>query len=159
MSSTSTALFRRIPRSTAILQPRPLHVLNRPSILTLRLASSPFLSTAFFSTHGAAMSPADTQDQGTSTSGISEWKKRAPYKVHDKDSGFEVKYEANCHCGKVKYELGREKPLDSKLCHCTTCQVQHGMSYPYSLIDVLYFYLSIHSSIQITIFLISGPSL
>ncbi|KAF2798861.1 hypothetical protein K505DRAFT_224066, partial [Melanomma pulvis-pyrius CBS 109.77] len=74
------------------------------------------------------------QDQGTSTSGISEWKKRAPYKVHDKDSGFEVKYEANCHCGKVKYELGREKPLDSKLCHCTTCQVQHAAPFQWAAI-------------------------
>ena len=58
--------------------------------------------------------------------GINEWKKRAPYKVHDKDEDFKVRYEASCHCGKVKYQLSREEPLDSKLCHCTTCQTQHG---------------------------------
>jgi hypothetical protein len=67
------------------------------------------------------------QSRGQSTTGISEWKQRAPYKVHDKNENFDVKYEANCHCGKVKYQLSRREPLDSKLCHCTTCQTQHGM--------------------------------
>ena len=66
------------------------------------------------------------QSRGESTTGISEWKTRAPYKVHDKNEDFDVKYEANCHCGKVKYQLSRREPLDSKLCHCTTCQTQHG---------------------------------
>ena len=54
------------------------------------------------------------------------WKVRAPYKIHDPQEGFKVRYEASCHCGKVKYQLSREEPLDSKLCHCTTCQTQHG---------------------------------
>jgi hypothetical protein len=66
------------------------------------------------------------QSRGESTSGISEWKQRPPYRVHDKQADFDVKYEANCHCGKVKYQLSRREPLDSKLCHCTTCQTQHG---------------------------------
>jgi hypothetical protein len=67
------------------------------------------------------------QSRGESTTGISEWKQRPPYRVHDKAEDFDVKYEANCHCGKVKYQLSRREPLDSKLCHCTTCQTQHGM--------------------------------
>ena len=66
------------------------------------------------------------QSRGEETEGMSEWKKRAPYRVHEPNEHFDVKYEANCHCGKVKYQLSREEPLDSKLCHCTTCQTQHG---------------------------------
>lgn len=64
------------------------------------------------------------------TEGVSEWKKRPPYLIHDQNENFPVKYEANCHCGRVKYQLSREEPLDSKLCHCTTCQTQHGTSIP-----------------------------
>jgi hypothetical protein len=57
-----------------------------------------------------------------------EWKFRAPYKVHENEDGFKALYEASCHCGKVKYQLSREEPLDAKYCHCTTCQVLHGSS-------------------------------
>lgn len=71
------------------------------------------------------------QDQGREqhAEGKNEWKKRPPYRVHEPDEHFDVKYEANCHCGRVKYQLSREEPLDSKLCHCTTCQTQHGMKH------------------------------
>ena len=55
-----------------------------------------------------------------------QWKFRAPYRVHEPNEGFKARYDASCHCGKVKYQLSREEPLDSKLCHCTTCQTQHG---------------------------------
>lgn len=55
-----------------------------------------------------------------------EWKFKEPYKIHDKGSDFKALYEGECHCGKVKYELSREKPLDAKYCHCTTCQTLHG---------------------------------
>lgn len=58
---------------------------------------------------------------------VPQWKQRAPYRIHEKNEGFKALYEAACHCGKVRYQLSREKPLDSKLCHCTTCQTQHGM--------------------------------
>lgn len=62
-----------------------------------------------------------------------EWKFRAPYKVHSKenDGDFKALYEGSCHCGRVQYQLSREKPLDAKYCHCTTCQVLHGMSPPF----------------------------
>ena len=56
-----------------------------------------------------------------------EWKHREPYRIHDKQENFEVKWNGSCHCGKVKYELSREKPLASKYCHCTTCQRLHGV--------------------------------
>lgn len=58
---------------------------------------------------------------------VEDWQKRAPYKIHEPNENFNARYEASCHCGKVKYQLSREEPLDSKLCHCTTCQTQHGM--------------------------------
>jgi len=62
------------------------------------------------------------------------WKTKAPYKVHDPQDHFKVRYEASCHCGKVKYQLSREEPLDSKLCHCTTCQTQHAAPFQWAAI-------------------------
>lgn len=66
----------------------------------------------------------------TDEHGMEEWKKQAPYKIHhnktENGEDFKVRYDASCHCGKVEYQLSREKPLASKMCHCTTCQTQHG---------------------------------
>jgi hypothetical protein len=58
------------------------------------------------------------------------WKERATYSIRNSDENAHCIYEARCHCGKVKYQLSREIPLDSKLCHCTTCQTQHGLWLP-----------------------------
>lgn len=55
-----------------------------------------------------------------------EWKFREPYKVHENDPNFKALYEGSCHCGRIQYQLSREKPLDAKYCHCSTCQVLHG---------------------------------
>lgn len=66
------------------------------------------------------------QCRGESTEGISEWKKRAPYLVHDSNDDFKALYHGSCHCEKVQFQVSREEPLGSKLCHCTTCQTQHG---------------------------------
>ncbi|CAG8961415.1 hypothetical protein HYFRA_00013363 [Hymenoscyphus fraxineus] len=63
-----------------------------------------------------------------------EWKFRAPYKVHENNEGFKAYYQGGCHCGRVKYQLGREKPLRSKYCHCTTCQVLHGAPFQWAAI-------------------------
>ena len=52
------------------------------------------------------------------------WKYEAPYRVHEPSENFDAKYEASCHCGQVKYQLCREAPLDSKMCHCRDCQVR-----------------------------------
>ena len=59
---------------------------------------------------------------GDSIEGKHEWKLRAPYRFHEPNEHFNARYEAGCHCGKVKYQLSRDEPLDSKLCHCTTCE-------------------------------------
>ncbi|CAD6568069.1 MAG: hypothetical protein ASARMPRED_001401 [Alectoria sarmentosa] len=64
----------------------------------------------------------DNGDEGNTEGEFNEWKHRAPYKVHDNDPNFHARYEASCHCGKVRYQLSREKPLDSKYCHCAPFQ-------------------------------------
>ena len=73
----------------------------------------------------------------TATMGEDEWKLRAPYRIHEEDDGFQTRYEASCHCGRVKYQLSREKPLDAKYCHCTTCQTLHGWSGKFYLIPAI----------------------
>lgn len=56
-----------------------------------------------------------------------EWKHREPYRIHYDDEDFPVKWRGSCHCGKVTYQLSRDRPLASKYCHCTTCQRLHGV--------------------------------
>ncbi|KAF2096294.1 hypothetical protein NA57DRAFT_43809 [Rhizodiscina lignyota] len=68
------------------------------------------------------------------THGANEWKKRAPYRAHEPNEHFDAKLEGNCHCGRVKFQLSREEPLDSKLCHCTTCQTQHAAPFQWAAI-------------------------
>ncbi|TGO70651.1 hypothetical protein BELL_0690g00050 [Botrytis elliptica] len=63
-----------------------------------------------------------------------EWKFRVPYKVHENAEDFKVLYEGGCHCGRVKYQLSRERPLSAKFCHCTTCQVLHGAPFQWAAI-------------------------
>jgi hypothetical protein len=75
-------------------------------------------------TYATKMSPEEQQQEDKT--GLNDWKTKAPYKIHESNEHFKARYEAACHCGKVEYELSREEPLDSKLCHCTTCQTQHG---------------------------------
>jgi len=65
---------------------------------------------------------------------MDEWKKKAPYRIHESDEHFNARYEGSCHCGRVKYQLSREKPLDAKYCHCTTCQVIHGAPFQWAAI-------------------------
>ncbi|MCJ1441077.1 MAG: hypothetical protein MMC23_001563 [Stictis urceolatum] len=62
-----------------------------------------------------------------------EWKHQAPYKIQEEGS-FSPKYEASCHCGKVQFQLSREKPLDAKYCHCLTCQRLHGAPFQWAAI-------------------------
>ncbi|KZV68838.1 hypothetical protein PENSPDRAFT_581773 [Peniophora sp. CONT] len=69
-----------------------------------------------------------------STEGKHEWKTRPPYRIHESNDKFDVKYEANCHCERVHYQLSRAEPLDSKLCHCTTCQTQHAAPFQWAAI-------------------------
>ncbi|KAK3047845.1 hypothetical protein LTR09_010820 [Extremus antarcticus] len=62
------------------------------------------------------------------------WKYREPYMVHERDEEFKAIYDGSCHCGEVKFQLSREYPLASKLCHCTTCQKQHAAPFQWAAI-------------------------
>lgn len=76
----------------------------------------------------AADDPHQFQAGSTTHRAEDQWKHKAPYRVHGDNEKFDVKWEGKCHCGKVKYQLSREKPLAAKYCHCTTCQRLHGVS-------------------------------
>ncbi|KAI4176516.1 MAG: hypothetical protein LQ346_007879 [Caloplaca aetnensis] len=76
----------------------------------------------------------DNGDEGSTEGELNEWKHRAPYRVHHKNEHFNARYEGSCHCGKVTYQLSREKPLDAKYCHCTTCQKIHGAPFQWAAI-------------------------
>lgn len=91
------------------------------------------------------------------------WKHRAPYRIHsaspsssshgkegddddnddetagddqqeDNDEPFSVKWRGQCHCGRVRYQLGRDRPLSSKYCHCTTCQRLHAAPFQWAAV-------------------------
>ena len=122
MSIRLLSLHRALP-STSHSFSKTSFTLSRLSQLNFHMASSPQRQNGNNSGENG-----DNGDQGGMDGEQNEWKYRAPYKVHDNDPNFHVRYEASCHCGKVQYQLSREKPLDSKYCHCTTCQKLHGMS-------------------------------
>ncbi|KAL2755733.1 hypothetical protein ACRALDRAFT_1071051 [Sodiomyces alcalophilus JCM 7366] len=67
-----------------------------------------------------------------------EWQTRPPYtdprQREASGQSFVKKIEGTCHCGKVKYWLSRDKPLGSKYCHCTDCQVMHGAPFQWAAI-------------------------
>ncbi|KIW93339.1 uncharacterized protein Z519_05944 [Cladophialophora bantiana CBS 173.52] len=63
-----------------------------------------------------------------------EWKHREPYRIHSNNEEFPVQWEGHCHCGKVTYQLSRDKPLAAKYCHCTTCQRLHGAPFQWAAI-------------------------
>lgn len=55
---------------------------------------------------------------------------RPPYLSPLERDSFSIKLTASCHCGRVKYHLCEDEPLDSKFCHCRGCQVIHGKISP-----------------------------
>ena len=129
--------------------PRSFHSLSKPTqfILTSHKLSptSPTLfginklqsqiSTRTMAEHASTYrANGDNGDDGSTEGEHNQWKFRAPYKVHDNDPNFHARYQASCHCGKIRYQLSREKPLDSKYCHCTTCQKLHGTEQPFSML-------------------------
>lgn len=99
---------------------------------------SPSKSNDNKSTNGSKKSSSEPhQHQASSTvhRPEDEWKHRAPYRIHDpSEEDFDVKWRGNCHCGRVKYQLSRERPLASKYCHCTTCQRLHGAPFQWAAI-------------------------
>lgn len=47
---------------------------------------------------------------------------------------FKRVYTGSCFCEKVKFEISREHPLDTKYCHCKGCQVLHGAPFQWAAI-------------------------
>lgn len=127
--------------ATASLSTSQRNWSSKPSIMTAKrsLSSSPKSDSQDKSNKQAKMSDGQAENGGSGEqahqyqAGDSthreedQWKFKAPYKIHDDGNGFEAKWKGKCHCGKVQYELSREKPLASKYCHCTTCQRLHGV--------------------------------
>ncbi|KIM99525.1 hypothetical protein OIDMADRAFT_19664 [Oidiodendron maius Zn] len=62
------------------------------------------------------------------------WKSQAPYKQPSKEPPFTAVHIGHCHCGRIKFQIGRDAPLDAKLCHCRTCQVLHGAPFQWAAI-------------------------
>jgi hypothetical protein len=62
------------------------------------------------------------------------WKDDPPYRVHTPSDNFIPRYTAQCHCGRVQYQLRCEAPVDAKYCHCTTCQRLHGAPFQWAAI-------------------------
>lgn len=60
---------------------------------------------------------------------------RPPY-ARDPKKEFKKIYDGACFCGKVKFELGREKPLAAKFCHCGVCQLLHGAPFQWVIPSV-----------------------
>ncbi|ROW01278.1 hypothetical protein VMCG_05876 [Cytospora schulzeri] len=82
-----------------------------------------------------AAEPHQHQASSTTHRSEDEWKHNAPYRIHhESKEGFEVKWRGECHCGRIKYELSRDRPLASKYCHCTTCQRLHGAPFQWAAI-------------------------
>jgi hypothetical protein len=109
----------RLPSCSTSLQIRPLFPSKPFSIMAPKKSDS----------NGNGDEEMHQQQSGNRTDRKEdEWKHREPYKIHGDDEGFDVKWKGKCHCGKVQYQLSREKPLASKFCHCTTCQRLHGVS-------------------------------
>ncbi|MCJ1246851.1 hypothetical protein MMC30_004060 [Trapelia coarctata] len=75
-----------------------------------------------------------TKGNGDGDKNIDEWKTRVPYRIHEKNEDFEAIYEASCHCGRVRYQLSKDRPLDAKYCHCSTCQRLHGAPFQWAAI-------------------------
>jgi len=48
--------------------------------------------------------------------------------------GSEPVYSAECHCGRIKFQVLVKDPLDAKYCHCRTCQSLHGAPFQWAAI-------------------------
>ena len=109
---SKTATLPLLAKSTV---PSLSRIYHQPVILTRRMST--------------------TKGNGDGDQNVDEWKTRVPYRIHEKNEDFKAVYEASCHCGRVQYQLSKDRPLDAKYCHCSTCQRLHGQyALPFSYI-------------------------
>jgi hypothetical protein len=78
--------------------------------------------------HTGAHSTTTTRDGEEQAKRTQAWRDEPPYRTAPTNRHHDKKHTAQCHCGRVKYWLSRERPLASKYCHCTDCQALHGES-------------------------------
>lgn len=113
-------MFRRTIRGAVRLSPR--HYSRQYYQSPRARVCFPSLPANTFTCAQPRFCSSAKMDPETTTSG-SQPPLRPPYQHVE---GFEKKLEGSCHCGRVKYWLKRDKPLDAKYCHCRGCQVLHG---------------------------------
>ena len=138
----ASTLLRRKQCHIPTIHINVAHTLT-PSSWTFSRLNQSYFHTSSIAMDGSTRNPTkegdkNNGDHGSTDGELNQWKFRAPYKVHENDPNFYVRYQASCHCGKVKYQLSREKPLDSKFCHCTTCQKLHGtgdVQFPFQIMS------------------------
>lgn len=78
--------------------------------------------------------PALTDNPPEDTRSSEEWKHRSPYIIQSPDKFGEIKWRGHCQCRRISYSLKREKPLNSKYCHCVGCQRMHGAPFQWAAI-------------------------
>ncbi|KAL8365444.1 hypothetical protein RB595_004316 [Gaeumannomyces hyphopodioides] len=66
--------------------------------------------------------------------GDQDWKTSDPYSTGGPPDGATVHWTGRCHCGRIEYSLTRDKPLQSKYCHCGDCRVLHGAPFQWAAI-------------------------
>ena len=121
--------FHTLSRRAAIQIATPVHSF-RPSF-RLNLLQHQLRSMSNENAGSApqqrAQDPSNDPNHNSTDGELNQWKFRAPYKIHNpSDPDYKPLYNGSCHCGKVKFQLSRERPLDAKICHCRTCQKLHG---------------------------------
>lgn len=127
-SKSLSPIVRAKARSTVV----PLS--GRNPLLSLSFQSQPQIYSATRQARAMTSNQngvnGNNGDDGALEGELNQWKFRAPYQIHQDNSDFHARYEGSCHCGRIHYQLSREKPLDAKYCHCTTCQKLHGKTFP-----------------------------
>lgn len=115
-----------IAKARSIVLPSPSQVPLLPFSFQFYLNIHPAARQARAMTSNHNGENGNNGDNGALEGKHNEWKFRAPYQIHEDNSNFHVRYEGSCHCGKIHYQVSREKPLAAKYCHCKTCQKLHG---------------------------------
>lgn len=118
--TSSAQTYKRDAHRISVLASSPLSSLQFPVSLKIRtkMSTSPTNPDVRSTVHG---------EETVKEEDIA-WRTAHPYVKPSDDDDFKTEWEGSCHCGSVKYLLGREKPLSSKYCHCVDCQRMHAVS-------------------------------
>ncbi|KAJ6107135.1 hypothetical protein N7523_008458 [Penicillium sp. IBT 18751x] len=83
---------------------------------------------------GPLPTPAVTNNPPEDTLSSEEWKHRSPYTIQSPEEFGDIKWRGHCQCRKIGFSLKRDKPLNSKYCHCVGCQRMHGAPFQWAAI-------------------------